>query len=182
MGVLILNTWRSDSMPQPKTKAQVLKRLQTERSRLEQNLARLTQEEMLQPGVVGEWSVKDVLAHLGDWIARMSVWVEAARRGETVYCPDPDFTWKQIDRLNQHIYEAHRDQPLNEVLAYFRATFNQFISMVEAMPEEEMFERGRFAFVGNRPLYDWIGLYAAHDLWGKRKIRVWLKTRAVHTG
>ena len=71
-------------MPQPKTKANILKLLQVERSRLEQNLSRLSRDDMLQPGVVGEWSVKDVLTHLADWEAHMLIWVETARRGEKV--------------------------------------------------------------------------------------------------
>src|SRR5689334_2622685 len=105
-------------MPPLRCKAQIVTRLYTERRRLEQNLARLRRDEMLQPEVVGQWSVKDVLAHLADWQARMLVWVPAARRGERVETPEPGLTWKQLDLVNQRIYEAHRDQPLEDVLAY----------------------------------------------------------------
>ncbi|MDE3090017.1 MAG: ClbS/DfsB family four-helix bundle protein, partial [Chloroflexota bacterium] len=84
-------------MPQPKSKAQIMKRLQTERKRLEQNLTCLSRDEMLQPGVVGESSVKDVLAHLADWEARMPVWIQAARSGDRVESPEPGLSWKQLD-------------------------------------------------------------------------------------
>jgi hypothetical protein len=164
-------------MPPPKSKATILKRLQTERRRLERNLSTLSPEEMLQPGVVESWSVKDVLAHLADWEAHMPVWVAAARRGEAVDSPDPGLTWTQLDVLNQRIYEAHRDQSLDEVLEYFRTTHDQFMEMVEAMPEEEMLARGRYAFTGNAAVYDWLNAFAAHDLWGKTKIRTWVKAR-----
>jgi hypothetical protein len=53
-------------MPPSKTKAIMIEKLQTERKRLEQNLAHLSREQMHLPGVVGEWSTKDVLAHLAE--------------------------------------------------------------------------------------------------------------------
>ena len=165
-------------MPQPKSKAQILKRLETERRRLEQNMAGLSPDVMLQPGVVGQWSVKDVLAHLADWEARMPVWMEAARRGSPVETPEPGLTWKQLAIVNRRIYEAHRDQPLEEVLDYFRSTHRRFMDLVEAMPEDEMLAPGRYAFTGKRAVYDWLSGFAAHDLWGKTKIREWMKARS----
>jgi hypothetical protein len=166
-----------ETMPQPKSKAQILKRLQTERRRLEQNLAGLSPDAMLQPGVVGEWSVKDVLAHLADWEARMPVWIEAARRGGPVETPEPGLTWKQLAIVNRRIYEAHRDQPLEEVLDYFRSTHRRFMDMVEAMPEDEMLAPGRYAFTGKAAVYSWLSGFAAHDLWGKTKILKWMKAQ-----
>jgi hypothetical protein len=71
-------------MSQPKTKANIVGKLQTERKRLDQNLARLSREAMLQPGVIGASSVKDILAHLADWEAHMPLWLEAARGGDPV--------------------------------------------------------------------------------------------------
>jgi hypothetical protein len=164
-------------MPQPKTKARILKRLETERRRLEQNLAGLSPAAMLEPGVVGQWSVKDVLAHLADWEARMPVWIEAARRGGPVETPEPGLTWKQIHTVNRRIYEAHRDQPPEKVLDYFRSTHRRFMAMAESMPEDEMLAPGRYAFTGKGAVYDWLSGYAAHDLWGKTKIRAWMKAR-----
>lgn len=164
-------------MPQTKNKLEILKRLQTERKRLEQNLAALSPEDMLLPGVVGGWTVKDVLAHLADWQARMPVWLGAARRGEPDESPAPGLTWRQVDILNQRIYETHRDQPLDEVLTYFRATHQQFITMVESMPEDEIMTPGRYPFTGKNAVYNWLGGYAAHDIWGKTQIRKWMKAQ-----
>lgn len=163
-------------MSQAKSKARILKRLQTERNRLEQTLSCLSRDDMLHPHVVGEWTVKDVLAHLADWEAHMLVWIAAGRRGDPVENPDPGLTWEQLDIFNQRVYEAHREQSLEEVLECFRTTHNQFIAMVEAMPEEEMLTRARYVFIGNDTVYDWLTQYAAHDLWGKTQIRKWMKT------
>lgn len=160
-----------------KEKSNIIQRLNTERRRLEQNLSQLSPAEMLQPGVVKSWSVKDVLAHLNDWEARMLVWLEAARRGKLAGCPDPDFTWRQIDQLNERIYLAHRDQPLDSVLQAFRDTHRQLMQVAEAMPEDEMLTRAYYAFTETASIYDWLKGFANHDLWGKTKIRQWLKSQ-----
>ncbi len=162
-----------------KTKANMLKKLNTERRRLEQNLAELTAQEMLIPGVVGVWSVKDVLAHLADWEEHMLTWMAAARRGEAVETPEPGLTWKQLDIFNERVYQAHRNQPLEEVLAYFHDIHRQFMHLVDEMPEDEMLTPSRHAFTGKGAVYGWLAAYANHDLWAKTKIREWLKSRPV---
>ena len=164
-------------MPKPKSKTVILELLQTERRRLEQNFNGLSQEEMKLPGVVGDWSIKDVLAHLADWEARMPVWIETARRGDPVKTPEPGLTWKQLDVLNQRIYETHRDQPLDDVLAYFSSTHRQLMALVEAMPEEEILTSGRYPFTGKGAVYNWLSGFASHDRWAKTHIRKWVKAR-----
>ena len=49
-------------MPRPTTKAGILSESAREHDALEQLLATLTPEQVVHPGIVGEWSVKDVLA------------------------------------------------------------------------------------------------------------------------
>ncbi len=164
-------------MKPPESKLLMIERLQTERRRLEQNLEGLSRKEMAQPGVVNEWSVKDVLAHLADWEAHMPVWMEAARRGDPVTEMEAGLKWGQFDEFNQRIYARHCDQSLQEVLDYFRKTHEQFMAMVEAMPEEEMLARGRYGFIGKGAVYNWLGAYANHDLWAKTKIRQWKKKK-----
>ena len=51
-------------MAKQTSKLQLLKDIQTERRRLEQSLSTWSDEELIRPGIVGEWSVKDLLAHL----------------------------------------------------------------------------------------------------------------------
>jgi hypothetical protein len=163
-------------MPPPKNKALIIERLKTERRRLEQNLALLSQEEMLIPGVVGEWSVKDVLAHLADWEEHFTGWVEASRKGGK---PDlePGLTWKEIDIFNQRIFERHRHQTLDEVMDYFHTVHEQFMRFVEGLSEEELLTPGYYKLTGRSSLYSWLGAYASHDKWGKTHLLKWLKAR-----
>lgn len=162
-------------MAQPKTKSNILARLKTERSRLLNNLKGLSSEDLCTPGVVGDWSVKDVLAHLADWESHMPIWIEASRRGETPVTPEPDLTWKQLEEFNRRVYERHRERSPEDILAYFHHVHEEFMAMVEAMPEEEMLTPAYYALTGKGAVYDWLAAYSAHDLWGKTKIIHWKK-------
>ncbi len=164
-------------MPQPKTKATIIARLNAERRRLENNLAGLQPADMLKQGAVGEWSIKDVLAHLADWEAHMPVWLEAARCGQPVDEIEAGLNWKQFEEFNQRIYQRHKDQSLEEVLAYFHNTHRQFMDMVAAMPEEEMLQPGRYAFIGKGMVYSWLSAYANHDKWAKSHLIKWKKAQ-----
>ncbi len=166
-------------MAQPRSKAAVTARLQEERARLEDTIAALRPEEMAEPGVVHEWSAKDVLAHLADWEAHMLVWLAAARAGDAVAGPEPGLSWRQLKEFNRRVYEAHRDEPLAAVLASFREAHQHFMAMVTAMPEDEMLARGRYSLTAGDALYDWLVQYAQHDAWGTKRIGDWAQARAV---
>lgn len=160
----------------PKSRDKVIERLHTERRRLESNLARLSREDILRPNTMGEWSFKDVLAHLAHWEAFFPDWIAASRRGEEVETPAPGLTWKDLHILNQRIYEEHCDQALDDVLEYFRSTHTQFMALAESLTDEEVLTPDYYAFTGGL-LYDWLNAYAAHDLWGKKKIREWMRAQ-----
>ena len=72
----------------PKSKAELLKSTYAERDELERKIARLTPAELVFPGTMGEWSVKDILQHLVDWEQRWISWYEAGKRGEAVHTPE----------------------------------------------------------------------------------------------
>ncbi len=165
-------------MARARSKAAITARLIEERHRLEQLVAALPVAGLRERGVVGEWSVKDVLAHLADWEAHMLVWLEAARAGEAVTGPEPGLSWRQLAAFNQRVYEAHRDEPLEAVLASFRDAHERFMALVAAMPEEEMLARARYPLTASKALYDWLVQYAEHDAWGTKRIGDWARARA----
>ncbi len=165
-------------MAHARSKLSVTAQLEARRAQLEETVAALPAEAMGERGVVGEWSVKDVLAHLADWEAHMLVWLAAARAGDAVEGPEPGLSWRQIKEFNRGVYEAHRDESLDQVLAAFRDAHRSFMAMVAAMPEEEMLARGRYALTAGDALYDWLVQYAQHDAWGSKRIEDWAQARA----
>jgi len=171
-------------MPKQISKAQAIERLETERRRLEQNLAKLSQDDMIQPGVVGEWSVKDVLAHLTSWEQFFLDWYAADQHGEVPHPPAPGLTWKpkDLDILNRRIFVKHRDRSLSRILADFRNTHKRFMATVQAIPEKDIITKGRFAWIGRPAMYSWLTAYVSHDRWAKEKVRERFKSGRVSIG
>lgn len=154
------------------TRTALLEAIHTERELLEKKLAGLTAEEMVWPGSMDNWSVKDIVAHLVDWEQRFIGWYEAGRRGEEVHTPAPGMTWRDLPRLNEQGYEHHRDRPLAQVLADFQASFRQVLALVESIPEEEMFAADRHAWTGRWRLVGYIaGNTCDHYRWARTQVR-----------
>src|SRR5450756_3174316 len=65
------------AMPKPINKQQLLDEAQKKYEVLERQFASFTPEEMVRPGVIGTWSIKDTLAHLLEWQKMLMDWYEA---------------------------------------------------------------------------------------------------------
>jgi hypothetical protein len=167
-------------MPRSFTKAQLLEDAQHERASLEALLERLTPEEMIQPGALGDWSVKDVLAHLIEWEQMVLGWMKIGLSGETPVMPAEGYKWNQLPALNQHIYEKHCQCPLTEILEQFKNSHGQVIAAIEGCSEEVLFTRGYYRWAGNNALAAYFhSCTAAHYLWARKEIQKKFKIRKV---
>jgi len=129
-------------------------------------------------GIIGEWSVKDLLAHLVAWEQRFLFWYKAGLRGEVPQIPAPGISWGELDLLNQLIYEKHRDRSLEDVRTEFNTSFHQVLATIEDIPEEDMFATGRYAWLGESNLAAYILANTADQYrWAKQQIRSWLKAQ-----
>lgn len=163
-------------MPKPTTKQQLLAESQAEFDALEKLLASLDPAACQQPGAMGDWSVKDVLAHLYEWQRLFFGWYQAGLRGETPQIPARGYTWKQLADLNHEIYLACRDISLDEVLANWRAAHRQVMALVQSLPEEDLFTPARFAWTGRHNLAGFIHANTAeHSRWARTGLRKNLK-------
>jgi hypothetical protein len=155
-----------------KTKAELLEKIRTSRDLLEKKFAKLTPEQMVWPGSMDDWSVKDILAHLVDWEQRLISWYKAGLRGEVPKTPAPGMTWRELPKLNRIGYEKHKDESLKEVLAQFQASYQEVLALVQGMTDEEIFEPGLYAWTGKDPLLPWIAANtSSHYEWARRNIR-----------
>ena len=134
----------------------------------------------MQSGVIGEWSVKDVLAHLVDWEQRCLNWIEASFRGETPETPAPGMTWKDIDILNQQIFAKHRNRTLEAVLDEFNSSYQAILKTVEDISEEDLTNPHRFGWRAGRPLWKLIASNTYnHYRWAKTEIHKWMKAENI---
>jgi hypothetical protein len=134
------------------SKAQLLDDLQAEQAQWEALLRDVGADHMTQPGVGGEWSVKDIVAHLTGWRRRTVARFQAALRHE----PQPATIWpahlQTDDEINAWMYAADRDRPLDDVLRDSRDVFEQLVAALAAFPEADLLDPSRFPWLEGEPL------------------------------
>jgi len=136
------------------SKAQLLDGLRDEEAGWEALLQDIGEDHMTQPGVAGEWSIKDIVAHLTGWRRRTVARFQAALRHE----PPPPPLWpshlQTDDEINAWIYAASRDLPLADVLRDSREVFEQLVETLGAFPAADLLDPARFPWLesGDLPL------------------------------
>lgn len=161
-------------------KNQLINTLRIERAAWDALLKEVGEERMSTPGVVGDWSVKDIIAHITAWQRRPVEWLAAARRGDK---PKPA-PWPPSlagdDPINAWIYDANRNRPLKEVLAESRQVHDKLMQGLESMPEQELNDASRFSWLNGNSLADSIpGNSYEHYQHHSQDIQAWLKLEKV---
>jgi hypothetical protein len=122
-------------------KSELLTWLQAAYQQWEALLDQIGLERMDQPGVNGQWSIKDLVAHLTGWQPRLIARIQAAQRGE----PEPPPPWpahlQGEDEINAWIYESNRGRPVREVLDASQQSFQQLLAVIEGLPDDVVIER-----------------------------------------
>ena len=84
-----------------------------------------------EPGYFAEgWSAKDLLAHIGSWLAEAGAILERIRFG--TYRPDEI----DIDAMNADFYEAMKDVPYATVRSQTRAARSRMLTAWGALEED----------------------------------------------
>ena len=156
-------------------KTQLLADIKSEHQRLQNYLVLLIEAEMLKTGVVGDWSVKDLLAHLTAWEQLFLSWYRAGLTNASMRPSPVGMGRTAIDQINQSVYAENKQKPLGQVLEEFRDSYRQTLAEIESIPEKDMFGQQRFAWTGKLKLADYAaGNTCNHYRWAKEKIRQWL--------
>ena len=124
------------------------------REELERVVAEAGDARMEQPGSFGEWTFKDLIAHLTGWRQTTAARLEAGLRDEEPVFPWPDHLDEEADlhEINRWFYETNRDKPLAAVLRESRETFERVERAIAALPEDDLLEPGRFTWLGGAAL------------------------------
>ncbi len=163
-------------MPRVHNKSQLLLQTQEEAEALRQFLATLTLEQMNRPGTLGEWSVKDTLAHLYEWQQMFFRWYEAGLRGEKPAVPAEGYKWSQMPALNQAIYERYRDRPLDEIMTAFWESHAKTLELVESLSEETLTTPGLYHWMNKNALIAYVAANTgSHYRWARTEMRKALK-------
>lgn len=167
-------------MSKYKNKIELIKCIKKERRLLEKTISELSREEMLVTGVVGEWSVKDILAHLMAWEKLFLTWYESGIKNVIPEITPVGMNRKSIAAVNEHIFHQYEQWRLEKVLAEFRISYKTVLEIIEEISEEDIFMERRFYWTGHLLLAQYIsGNTCDHYAWAKSKIRRWIKQRNI---
>ncbi len=140
---------------------------------IEQIISQLDEQQMTSPGVNGEWSMKDVLAHFTSWLHVLQGRLNAAING-TMPTEYEDVT---TDEVNTHFYEENKDRPLADVLSDYKESYVQVLQAIEKLSDEDLNDPHRYSWWDGGPFWqsikgDTYGHIDAHI----GDIRAWLAT------
>lgn len=133
---------------QPADKAALIAVITKERNHLESLIRGLPDSQMVEPGVVGNWSIKDTLAHIAAWERLAFDRLHAATTGEPLkfsLISGDDF----VDKFNEEIYLANHDKPLEEVKDEFDAAHSELMEFVMTMDPGHFVQKLPFDWAGN---------------------------------
>jgi len=136
-------------MSVPDNKPQLLDQLQQERAVWEELLAEIGTGRMETPGVTGDWTMKDTIAHMTTWWRREVALLAAIQRGER---PPDHPPQSQVPLINEWIHRTNRDRPLADVLRDAQDAWQQFAEKLKEIPEETLFDARRFDWMEGRAL------------------------------
>jgi len=97
-----------------------------------------------------QWTRKDVLAHVAWWSEHSAGIVEALLAGREPYVRDGSPF--DIDVHNARVLAESRARSLEEVRQGEADAYRRVVAAVEAAGEADLFEPGRFAWLGGEPL------------------------------
>ena len=160
------------------TKAGLLNELRAARAEWDALMTEVGTARMTEPGAAGDWSVKDVIAHLTSynrWFVQAS---EAHFRGEM---PPLDGTEDMdFEQRNLFRHQQTRDHSLADVQTESRQVFDRLLEVVEAHSEEFLTQPQQFEGAPG-PLLVWKMLEGdgyEHYRDHMRSIRAWLAQSA----
>ena len=117
-------------------KSELYNWLQAEAQRWEEFLGQIDPAHMEQAGVAGDWSIKDIVAHLTGWDYWVAARLQAAIRGE----PEPEPPWtaqlQTDDEINAWIYEANRAKSVQQILDESHQVSQKILALVKELPEQ----------------------------------------------
>jgi len=123
-------------------KQQVLNKLEQAWATFKESYAGLTDEQLLQAGVTGDWSVKDILAHVSWWEQEALKHLPHILKG--IRPPRYSVLYGGIDAFNAQMTELKRGLPLSEVQAQLEETHRRLMEYLQSVPEEHFTSETRF--------------------------------------
>ena len=151
---------------------QLLKQLDKAWAAIKESYAGLSDSQLMEPGVTGHWSVKDILAHVTTWEEEALKYLPLIITGGR---PPRYIQYGGIDDFNARMTDQKRDLSLSDILRQLDETHRRLIDYVHSVPEEQFTRETRFR---RRLRLDTYSYYPKHA----KAIWEWREQRSASSG
>ena len=149
---------------------QLLQKVDKAWAEITESYAGLSDSQLREPGVMGDWSVKDILAHVTWWeeeaLKHLPLIIKEGRP------PRYSTHYGGIDAFNALMTERKRDLSFADVVHQQDAIHRQLITYLQSVPEEHFTQETRFR---HRLRLDTYSHYPKHAKaireWRERSVR-----------
>ena len=115
---------------------QLLKRVDKAWEAFNESYAGLSDAQLMEAGVTGAWSVRDILAHVTTWEEEALKHLPLILTGGTP--PRYSVLYGGIDAFNARTTEEKRSLSLSEVREQLAATHGSLIDLIRSVPEHQL--------------------------------------------
>jgi hypothetical protein len=151
---------------------ELVARIRATSTQLELLIARLTVAQMNQAGAVGDWSVKDVLAHIAFWERYATGVITAARQGEAPQLDAEDGT----ESRNASVVAQYYLASMGAVIASWNEAREELIDQIEELSDADLNDQQRFPWNEGRALLERIAANSyEHEHEHIEQIREWIQ-------
>ena len=145
-------------------KARVIAQLQADWQAVKDLMDSVPRSRLLEPGVLDDWSAKDLMGHIATWEEVGIDRVRKLRAGEEIVRPYPD-----INAFNARESARKSDLSLEEIEGQFVDTHSRLVEALENLPD-------RFFLPQPQPPQTAAALTLRHCKQHAEDLRKWLKS------
>lgn len=147
-----IEAWRAQHVTPPTTKADLLYRIADGYAAWAATIDAAPPREMTLPDLHGGWAIRDEVAHVTYWEARVLTVLHAVLADEAPPHPPLVGDAQKIEAINAAVFAESKQRGLNDVLADMERTHAAFVRAVEQLPDDALFDPQRFAWMNGAPL------------------------------
>ena len=157
-------------------KSEILLALTEGRETFLEAIQGLSGKDVEEPGVIDDWSVKDIIIHLTRWEAELVKLLWQANQGITP--TTIHFDPSSVDETNAQWYKDSQSRPFKIARDDFLGVRKQTIRRVEALSNEELTDPHYYPWLKAQPLWKWIANESfEHEAEHEAEIRDWRKKK-----
>ncbi len=160
------------------TKDEILDALEDERENFLDAIDGLTDDALLAPGIVGDWSVKDLLFHITMWEAELVKLLWQAAQGlqpSAIFFED-----RSVDEVNAGWAAEGRDRDFDRIWDDLQSVRKQTIRRLSSFKDNDLNDPQRYPWLKDHPLCEWIAENSfGHEKEHTAQIKEWRSRQGI---